>query len=300
MAIRGSLETFSLPELFQIIESGKKSGKLKFNPSWRNSNSELKSVFELWFDKGNFVTIVDSSKYEFLINKIIENDWMESKSLVKAKYSCPRKVALGDYFQKENFLSSSQIRSLFKSQVKELNKLFKVDSAWFKFEEMNSITQVTSDGDSFPLLEMTGRYKKATALSLKAMRDLSDWSRFAEEMPADNCGLQKVVDECDLKLTALEKHLWNCADSSISLKKIAQKREVSIEKVQQTALSIIFAGLVEEVPVVSGNSKAKSNPRNSQKSAMKEQNNIVVKARNKSKVSSSLVNNLVSFLKSNF
>ena len=70
MSIRGSLETFSLPELLQIIGSGNKSGRLTLltftPPNCKNKDLQLNASFELWFERGNFVTIVNSLKYQAL------------------------------------------------------------------------------------------------------------------------------------------------------------------------------------------------------------------------------------------
>lgn len=71
MAIQGSLETFSLPELCQIIESGYKTGRLIFNPGLKNANSDFKQTFELWFDQGNFITIINALKQQFLLTEIL-------------------------------------------------------------------------------------------------------------------------------------------------------------------------------------------------------------------------------------
>jgi hypothetical protein len=299
MAIQGSLETFSLPELCQIIESGYKTGRLTFNPGLKNKNSDLKQTFELWFDKGNFITIINSLKHQFLLTEIQDNNWLDTQSLVSIKSSCPQNLAFGAYLQKQNILSSLQIDSLFEGQIYESIKLFNIDHAKFKFEEVDNQGIITSDGKAFPWREMTGRQKKATELSLTAMRNFSNWSRFAADMPTDDCGLQKLVTSHDLQLSSLEEYLWQTANGSTSLKIIAQKMGISKEKVQQTALSMIFVGLVEEVPITDRPMDIDTAVLTKQ-STFIEQSNVAIKTRNKVKVSNSLINNLVSFLRNNF
>jgi hypothetical protein len=299
MSIQGSLETFSLSELFQIIESGHKTGRLTFTPNLERANSNLKETFKVWFDQGNFITIINSLKHQFLITEIQENNWIDAQSLVKLKDSCPQNLAFGTYLQNQNILTSSQVDCLFEGQIYEASKLFNIDRAWFNFEEANNQGVIPNDGETFPRLEMTGKQKKATELSLQVMRNFSNWSRFAADMPADDCGLEKLVTVHDLELSPLEEHLWQTANGSTALKTIAQKMGVSVEKVQQTALSIIFAGLVEEVPIT----KLAMNLDTSafaQQTRLGEESNVAIKTKNKSKVSNSLINNLVSFLKNNF
>ena len=298
MTIRGSLETFSLPELFQIIESGSKSGRLSFNPSIKNANSELQGTFELWFERGNFVAITNSLEYQSLIGEIQNNAWANLRDLVKTKHSCPENIALGTCFQQQNTLTSSQINSLFQTQVNALRQLFNVNYAWFKFEEVDSNT-IFSNGERFPWKEMTGKQKKATELSLEAMRELSNWERFADDLPLGNSGLQKVVDSHDMQLVSLENHLWNTADGTVSLEYIAKETSMSLEKVQQTALSMIYSGLVEEVPVVNI-AKIDNSSQFSSQTVLAKQSNVTTKQAVNTKVSNSLINNLVSFLRNNF
>ena len=299
MAIQGSLESFSLPELCQIIESGYKTGRLTFNPGLKNENADLKQTFELWFERGNFITIINSLKQQFLLTEIKDNYWVDAQSLVRIKSSCPQNQAFGVYLQQQNILSSSQIDSLFEGQIYEFIKLFNIDRACFKFEEVDNQGVIPSDGKAFPWQEMTGRQKKATELSLTAMRNFLNWSRFVADMPSNDCGLQKLVTSHDLQLSSLEEYLWQTANASTSLKIIAQKMGISVEKVQQTALSMIFVGLVEEVPVTDPSMDIDTAVL-AKKTAFIEQSNVAIKTRNKVKVSNSLINNLVSFLRNNF
>lgn len=300
MTMRGSLETFSLPELFQIIESGNKSGRLSFNPGLKNGDSKLQGVFELWFDQGDFVGIVNSLKYQSLIAEIQNNGWVDSKLLIKSKYSSPKNSPLGSYLQEEKLLDSAQINSLFQLQLDAVRQLFNVSYAWFKFEELGLNNQSLEDGEEFPWKDMTGRRKKPAELSLEAMRDFSDWKRFTDDLPPADSGLQKLVANQTLQLVALENRLWNTADGTVSLQNIAQETSTSLIKVQQTALSMILAGLVEEVPVVNTAIKIGDIPRLSSQTALAGNSNIAVRPAVKSKVSHSLINNLVSFLRKNF
>ncbi|MGL5078825.1 MAG: hypothetical protein ACRDBG_23760, partial [Waterburya sp.] len=68
--------------------------------------------------------------------------------------------------------------------------------------------------------------------------------------------------------------------------------------IQQTALALIFAGLVEETPIISTVVKTKNVPNFATQTALIGENNI--QTTSKSKASNSLINNLVSFLRNNF
>lgn len=272
MPIRGSLETFSLPELFQIIESGCKSGRLILKPT--KSRIDIVGIYKLWFDQGQFITITNSMVYQALIAEIQDNAWIDSKLLVQNKYFCPANMAFGDYLMEKKFLTPAQIDLLFKTQLNTIYKLFTLDSAKFKFEELDHRNKIASDEEQFPYTEMTGKQKKATQLSLEAMRNLSDWSLFREDLPSGDLGLQQLVSIHDLELSSLENNLWSFADSSISLAKIAQRIGYSLEEVRQTSLSMILAGLIEEVPVSSSVIKVPNASKIAEKTTFIEQSNV--------------------------
>jgi hypothetical protein len=297
--MRGSLETFSLPELFQLIESGKKSGKLSFNPGLKNADPEIQGVFELWFDQGNFVAVVNSLKYQAMIAEIQDRGWIDSRLLIKTKYSCPKNLPLCIYLQQEKLLTLSQVDLLFNTQLNSVRKLFNVDSAWFKLEEFERNSTALGD-EEFPWKEMTGKQKITSELSLEAMRDFTDWKRFKEDLPLGTSGLQKLIKDQDLQLVHLENKLWNTADGTITLKNIAKETATPLEQVQQTALSMIFAGLVEEIPMVNSAIKTSNVPQLSSQTAFAGNSNTATKPAVKSTVSNSLINNLVSFLRNNF
>lgn len=299
MSISGSLETFPLPELFQIIESGRKTGRLSINPGLKNTGSELRGAFYLWFERGNFVVVLNSLKYQSLISEIQRNGWVNSGLLVKVKKLCQNQP-LGTYLQQKKLLLSSQIDLLFQLQLDEVSKLFEINSAWFKFEEIDSNNKIPSDGEEFPWEEMTGKHKQATKLSLEAMRNFSNWDNYMEEMPPQDSGLVKLLDEHDCQLLPLENYLWNTANGTVPLQKIAQEKQVSLEKVQHTALSMIFAGLVEEVPVVYKSTIMTQTPKLSSQTALVGGSNVAIKSPNQSKVNNSLLNNLIGFLRNNF
>ena len=299
MTIRGSLNTFSLPELFQIIESGSKSGRLSFTPDFEKDSSKVQGVgvYELWFDQGNFVLVVNSMNYQSLIADIRDNDWIDLKILIKAQQSCPENSPFGACLQQQELLDESQIDSLFQNQLNTIRELFKIDRAWFKFEEIDPSDGISQE--EFLWQEMTGRQKRPAELSIEAMRDLGDWQRFEEDLPTAISGLQKLTREHQMQLTSLEEKVWNYADGTVALKTIARELSTSLEEIQQIALSMILAGIVEEVPVANAAFQT-AIPKVASQTALAANSNVAFKPAVKSEVSNSLINNLVSFLKNNF
>ena len=296
MTIKGSLETFSLPELFQMIESGKKSGRLTFEPESHAVNSNLTVTYELWFEKGSFVTIVNSLKQQFLTSRMINMGWIDIKILALKKLNCPPNKPIGRYLIEQNLIEQWQIDTLLLAQKREVIKLFKIESAGFNFEELGHSNSILNENISFPWEEMTGQQIETSELSLEGIREFPLSSRLSAEIPPENCALQRLVSHCNLQYDTLEKYLCNVADGSISLRKIAHKMEVSIDRVQMTALSMIMAGLVEEVPVISSSFNLPANATYGSSAAFAKPTN----QRAKAKASNSLLKNLTNFLKQNF
>ena len=147
--------------------------------------------------------------------------------------------------------------------------------------------------------EMTGRQKRSAELSIEAMRDISNWQRFEEDLPTAISGLRRLTDEHQMQLVSLEEKVWNYADGNVALKTIAKETSTSLEEIQRIALSMILAGILEEVPVAGATVTAKT-PKFSSHRAYAENGNVALKSEVKSQASSSLINNLVSFLKNNF
>lgn len=302
MTIKGSLETFSMPELFQLIDLGSKSGRLTFRSKSKDLNSSSQEVFEIWFDKGNFITVISSLKQQFFTSKIINKGWIDIKELIQYQLDCPSDTPFGIYLQKAKLLERPQLDLVFQAQISNVIKLFDVDYGYFEFEELNSQGKIPSDNTEFPWQEITGRKIQAKELSLEAMRNLSDWSRYTEDMPTNQSCLQRLVNHCNLQFNSLERHLCDSADGSISLKKISSEMDISIEQVKRTALSMIMAGMLEEVSlassgvVLSPNIKENQSPKIHTKGKASTRKN----KSNKSKASNSLLKNLTNFLKNNF
>ena len=295
--MEGFIDTFSLLELFQIIESGKKSGKLSFTPIFKKDSPQIEGakLFKLWFNQGNFVSLVILMSPESLITNIQDNGWIDSETLAEVQNSCPQDEPFGTCLQQQKLSSESQINSLFEIQLDTVRQLFKVDRAWFKFEEIDRGDRI-SEARDFPWKEMTGKQKRPAELSIEAMRDISNWQRFEEDLPTAISGLRKLNGD-RMQLTSLEEKVWNYADGTVALKTIAHEASASLEEIQRIALSMILAGIVEEVPMAKAIHTAI--PISSQ-TAVAANSSVAFKPAGEPKVSNSLINNLVSFLKNNF
>lgn len=301
MGISGSLQDFSLPEILQIIDSGSKTGRLSISSGLKGQAAQNKGTNYLWFQKGNFVAFSNPFKYNNLLNLIKSENFIASKNIVKLYSIEPKlKVPLGQYCLETALLNIEQINILFEKQLAAVSSLFDANSGWFSFEDANTHSLITEQNESFPLMEMTGSQRKALSVSLQGMRSLKKLdARLREQMPEPSSGFIRLTDKLKYQLLPIENCLWDDANSQVSLKKIAQKTLFEIEDLQAAALRLILIGLIEEVSVA-GFSSRPHTPITEKRELAFSSGSELVRQRTKSEVSSSLLGNLVKFLRNNF
>ncbi|MDJ0688829.1 MAG: DUF4388 domain-containing protein [Xenococcaceae cyanobacterium MO_188.B32] len=249
MTISGFLESFSFPELLRLIDLGSKSGRLILQVRSAPNNSELLGLYHIWFREGRLVTVINRSNYQSLIAQIESRGWLSQFISQKLKHLCLPEIPLGSYLEEKKLLTEQQLDSLFQTQTAQVYQLFEVPVGCFLFHEISF--QSNSDKKRrIPWLEMTGKSIRAIEISLNALRLQQNWDIFADQLPESSYALTKLVGQPYCKLIPLEWQLWELANGQISLKAIAGKINQPLLKVQKAALSLIMAGLVDEMPIV--------------------------------------------------
>lgn len=307
MGISGSLQNFSLPEILRLIDDGAKSGRLSIYSDSESKGLENKIASHLWFKYGNFVAMHNPLKYNNLLDLIKQKKFVSSTNLVKL-YALKLNMSslsgdynsLGEYCLKNSLLNLNQIDWLFEQQLQTVYPLFELEDGWFAFQDAEENKKVSERKESLPFTEMTGQKCEALTIALQGMRSLKKLNdRLIEQLPDSNSALIKLVDNFNLNLLPIEACLFDDANGQHSLKKIAQKSLFEIQDLQEAALRLIAIGLVEAVPVTVYSSQPYITSYLDRKLASSSsKNNINAKA--KTKVSNSLLGNLVSFLRNNF
>ncbi|NJK48899.1 DUF4388 domain-containing protein [Candidatus Gracilibacteria bacterium] len=247
MSITGTLETFSLPEIFRLIDSGSKSGRLilQILPNQINLKSRL---YYLWFEAGRLVAISDRLNSQSLIDIIKSRGWLDSKTLAQLKIASLNDRPLGIYLKKLNLLTSLQLQQIFNLHLDIVCQLFEGSEGWFQFDTI--LPQSQSEGlQAMPWHEMTGESIKATEVVLKALRSQKNWHIFVKQLPEPEYALQKLKTQSELQLLPLELQIWKLANGQISLGAIANKIELSFTSAQRSAFCLIMAGLVDNIPI---------------------------------------------------
>lgn len=251
MTISGTLETFSLPEIFRLIDSGSKSGRfiLQSFPDHANPESHL---YYLWFEKGRLIAFSDRLNPQSLIDIIKNRGWLDSETIARLDLVSLTGQPLGTYLKTLNLITSVQLQQIFNFHLDIVYQLFELSDGWFQFDEIALPSQIEQTR-AMPWHEMTGESIKAAEIVLNALRSQRNWQIFVEQLPEPEYALQKLEKQSVLPLLPLESQIWKLANGQISLGAIAKKINQSLASVQKTAFCLIMAGLVDEIPIATTN-----------------------------------------------
>jgi Domain of unknown function (DUF4388) len=245
MGMSGSLETFSLPELFRLIDLSAKTGRLTVQPLVDENKPRAIALCYIWFEKGRLVAITDDANRQGLMNLIENRGWLSRRVIEKLADLCPVEYPFGLYLKTMGVLKAEQLQLLFQMNLHQVYKLFEVTSGWFMFEVLSS--GKNSNNLATPWLEMTGNSMRATEVTLFALRLLRNWTSFFDRLPDLNSALRPLVRQVPFRLDTQELELWQLADEITSLDEMAFKLKRPLDSVQKTAFRLINTGLVEEI-----------------------------------------------------
>jgi hypothetical protein len=244
MSITSSLESFSLPELFRLIEEGSKSGRLIVHTPLSTKAKHLKRTYYIWFDRGYLVAVSDRLNYKGLINLIADRGWLSPALVDRLRVLCPPEVPLGVYLEKMKILSQEQLNLIFQLQLHQVYQLFDLGSGRFRFDELSELQDRLL---TIPWLERTGHKIRTTEVTMYALRLIENWNIFSDQLPEPDLALKRLVNEPHLKLLTLERQMWDLADGSTSLMNMARVTLEPLKNIQITAFRMIVVGLVEEI-----------------------------------------------------
>lgn len=240
MAITGYLEEFSLAEIFQFIEQGHKTGLLTIVASPQQPQPTLPQGHYIWFRQGLVVAAANRTDGQGLSHLIQRRGWLGDRAAFRLAQYCSPDTSFGLYLKSQGILAADQLKLLFFTQVmRQVCALFSLDNGSFHFDSHAPI----------PNSELTGLSAPANEVTLAGLRALRDWSALADKLPDPYSSLVSVIPgKPTLQLKAMEWQVWEFTDGQTPLYKIAERLNVSIEKVQQTAFRLIVVGVMEELP----------------------------------------------------
>lgn len=235
MAFTGYLTEFSLPEIFQFLEQGHKTGLLTIRPL-PATPTEAK-VYYLWLHQGRIVAAADRADGQGLVSMIAQRGWMTSQAALKVFQSSPTNTPMGLCLKSQGLLQADQLNLLFRTQVVGLvSDLFQLANGHFDFDAKSTM----------PPAEMTGLSLPANEGTLMGLRTLRDWTALKDKLPDVTSGLSSS-GQPQLRLDSQEWQVWEFTNGSVSLQQIAKQIGTPVEKVQQIAFRLIVSNLTEEV-----------------------------------------------------
>jgi Domain of unknown function (DUF4388) len=237
MAFTGYLSKFSLPELFQFLEEGYKTGLLTVRTLAAYS-TQVSQVHYIWLNQGRIVAAANRLDKNGLILMISQRGWVHDSLAFKLFSKNPTNI-MGLFLKSQGLLESEQLTLLFRTQVTgQICPLFQLQEGQFEFDFQAPL----------PNAEMTGLSMQATEATLMGLRMLQDWTALADKLPELTSGLaKKIKGQPKVRLESIEWQICEYANGCISLNKIAQQLGLTSEKVQQIAFRLIVSNLVEEL-----------------------------------------------------
>ncbi|MDJ0713088.1 MAG: DUF4388 domain-containing protein [Prochloraceae cyanobacterium] len=246
MNITSSLETFSLLELFQLIDSGNKSGKLIINLPLEARGPDGQSTFGLWFDKGRLMAITNNSEHSDLIASIENRGWLKRRVIEKLEDLCPPGIPLGTHLRKMGVLKTEQLQLLFQIKLEQIYHIFELPSDTLNIQI--SFVKITNPTE-LPWLEMTGIRMRARQIALFALRKVKKWENIAgtAKLPEENSVLERIVSQPEFQLDPLELYIWKRANGTTTIETIAKQLHQSLANVQRAAFRLVVAGVIKEL-----------------------------------------------------
>lgn len=239
MAIKGSLSEFSLPEIFQFLDQGQKTGILTIKD--QQNSPEAKPIFRhIWLLNGRVVAAGDRLDSRGLLRLIEQRGWISDVVRPEVELLIKENSPLGLNLKSMGILQPDQLKLLFSIQVlRQVCSLFQVETGQFRFDAKVDL----------PKSEMTGLSLPATETTLMGLRSLKDWRILQSKLPEPSSTLFTLISgQSPLRLDQQENQVMALADGMLNLKKIAEQLQLPIQKVQQIAFRLVVVGLAEEVP----------------------------------------------------
>lgn len=240
MGISGKLSEFSLAEIFQLLEQGQKTGLLTIRAA--HSPAEALQNFYLWFSQGQVVAAAGRLDNKGLATLIHQRKWLGENSKAALLEAMKSNRPLGLYLKCQGLLQADRLKLLFYAQVmRQICTIFQFPEGWFNFEVKTDL----------PLAEMTGLNAIPTEVTLEGLRALKNWSSLSGKLPDPGSAIKNLGQgKPRFRLNQQEWQVWEFANGTETLTAIAERLQLSLEKIQQIAFRLAIVGLIEEVPLI--------------------------------------------------
>jgi hypothetical protein len=173
MAIQGTLTTMSVPDLLQFLESGRKTGSLKF--------ARAKIIKQIYFEKGVIVGSYSNDPKEYLGQVMIHYGKLDEARLqVAMEVQRQSGGRLGEILIAKEFLTAGEVMAILRTRTLEIvYDLFLWEEAHFEF----------FDNEPFPedLIRIS---VQPTSVIMDGAYRIDEWSRYRSLIPSDRSILE--------------------------------------------------------------------------------------------------------------
>lgn len=146
MSTIGFLRDFPLPEIFQFIDKGRKTGVLRLR-ALPDYSSTMPAVHYIWIYEGRIVAAANRLDQQGLISLIKQRNWVSPQVATKLFQFYRNNQPLGLRLKNQGVLQDEQLKHLFQVQVlQQVCALFQLKDGQFKLDQNVPI----------PMREMTG------------------------------------------------------------------------------------------------------------------------------------------------
>lgn len=241
MSLNGYLSDISLPEVFQLLQDGKKTGLLSIQGLTSPGQTQSKYYF-IWLHRGRIVTVTNRLDSRGLAALISHRRYLSAAMVERLIRRCPLDEPVGRFLRSQGVLTAKQLEILFAAQViRQISELFQLPDAYFTFNADAPL----------PKVEMTGLSVVATEVILPGLRIIKDWSGFNNKLPHPQSALVSLIrGQPNVRINQEEWSVWRLMDENTSLSDMASRLSLSVEAVQRIAFRLIFVGLAQEVPMM--------------------------------------------------
>jgi len=230
--LQGNIERFALPEIFQFIAGGAKTGTLAIQ-----SGSTTAMAY---FRSGMVIYSHCSPNNNLLGDVLVQNGRISEPQLglaLKNQNQSPSK-RIGEIFVEMGFIELSELQELLKFQVKEtLYNVLTWESGTFKFYE-----------NRFPTEEKITVSISTENIILEGMRRFDELSRIQDSLPPLDSILKLAPAsdgrKRDIELEAEEWNLLAAIDGYTSINRILEKVPMGRLEALGRIKAFLLAGLV--------------------------------------------------------
>ena len=234
MDLQGKITKFNVPDIFQLISTGRRTGTLGVN--------RQKQAVLFYFNDGQITYAYRPNQYNRLGDRLLAKEIINDAALEKSLHSQKQllgKKRLGKILLDSKLINEQQLRSVLTEQITDIvSRVMAWDTGTFKFY----------DG-KFPTKEELDLSLSTENLILEGARRVDELHRFQEQLPEITARLKikplTNKSEIELKLTAMEWNILTCCSSHRSLDNIVHESQYDPVDTLKTIIKLMNDDLIE-------------------------------------------------------